>query len=328
VLRHKAEALMGLGRGQSYRHVGWAARRAALPGRQDYSPDSRAGTDWVSQYAPIVARPFLPTEWPTAIAVDAFEVRVPRLRPNGTPVQRGADHYAVLGVIGYERPDTDAPGKLWALRAVPEENADAWTELFASLTGRPEVVVCDRGRSALTSVALNWPETRTYLSTWHLLNSCRVHVKRSRLGNNTETLWQVLTDETFTNPEAYLAFRLTLHEYRQQRLRDVHLRRMENSLNGSRDAIWRTVSEPHRPLSTGAVEDVLNELERKLGDRARKFCNLPRLNHLLTLMQLQICGHADSPLTRACSARTMSVTRAGRRRGGSATAPVSGRRFR
>jgi hypothetical protein len=87
---------------------------------------------------------------------------------------------------------------------------------------------------------------------------------------------------------------LTLREYRERRARDVHLRQMENSLNRSREAIWRTVTEPHRPLSTGAVEDILDGLKRKLGDRARKFYNLPRLNHLLTLMQLQVTGEADA----------------------------------
>lgn len=82
-------------------HVGEEGSRRR---RYDYSADWRAGGDWVSQYAPIVAAPFLPTEWPPAIAVDSFQVRVPLKRADGTPVQRGANHYAILGVVGYERP--------------------------------------------------------------------------------------------------------------------------------------------------------------------------------------------------------------------------------
>ncbi len=68
VLRHKIEALLAMGRGESYRQAGWNARRTAQrptrPGRtRSFSADSRMTGDWVGQYAEILAGALLPDRW-------------------------------------------------------------------------------------------------------------------------------------------------------------------------------------------------------------------------------------------------------------------------
>jgi hypothetical protein len=54
VLRHKVEALVALGKGESYRQSAWNARRSAgrptAPGRtRSFSADRRMTGDWVGQ---------------------------------------------------------------------------------------------------------------------------------------------------------------------------------------------------------------------------------------------------------------------------------------
>lgn len=98
VLRHKAETLVALGTGGSYRHAAWAARRSAnrpsSPSRvRVFSTDRRMTADWVDQYAAILGDALLPTRWPYSIAVDEWEVRTIRFRDDGTRVQRGGDAY-------------------------------------------------------------------------------------------------------------------------------------------------------------------------------------------------------------------------------------------
>src|SRR4051812_19481473 len=94
ILRHKAEALVSLGRGNSYRQEAWNARRSAnrptRPGlTRSFSADRRMTGDWVGQYAGILGEALLPRRCPNAIAVDELEVRVINYREDGTRVQRG-----------------------------------------------------------------------------------------------------------------------------------------------------------------------------------------------------------------------------------------------
>lgn len=146
VLRQKAETLVALGRGLSYRQAAWdARRRAGRPKRagatRQFSEDRRMTGDWVAQYADIVAAPLLPERWPKIIAVDELEVRLLRFRPDGTRVQRGGEAYTVMGVIGYE--NEDAKGRLWRLAARASSAQADWASVFAELPGKPEVLICD-----------------------------------------------------------------------------------------------------------------------------------------------------------------------------------------
>jgi hypothetical protein len=52
--------------------------------------------------------------------------------------------------------------------------------------------------------------------------------------------------------------------------------------------------DPRGPHSTGAVEQILHALDRRLGDRAGSFTNRARMTKLLALMTLQLNGQADA----------------------------------
>jgi hypothetical protein len=51
--------------------------------------------------------------------------------------------------------------------------------------------------------------------------------------------------------------------------------------------------DPAGPNSTGPVEQVLREVDRRIGDRVGSFTNRARMAKLLTLMTLDLSGKAD-----------------------------------
>jgi hypothetical protein len=84
---------------------------------------------------------------------------------------------------------------------------------------------------------------------------------------------------------------------------------LESSLDGEREQIWRKLGEPHKPLSIASVEEKLDQVQRTLGDRARLFGNLPRLNHLLQLVQLHLSRLDDHQPTTHTTPDTISNPR-------------------
>jgi hypothetical protein len=74
--------------------------RRPLPGR--VSLDGRMAGDWVPQYTGILATRSLPIDWPQAMSVDSFDVRVKVLDAHGKPLKKGKFLYSVFGAYGYE----------------------------------------------------------------------------------------------------------------------------------------------------------------------------------------------------------------------------------
>ena len=106
VLREKANALVRISEGMSYKGAALrarqrVARRLYRASASASSNDGRMARDWVGQHVPVLARAYLPTEWPEAIAVDSFDVRISVFRPTGEPLQKGLALYHVLGAAGY-----------------------------------------------------------------------------------------------------------------------------------------------------------------------------------------------------------------------------------
>ena len=62
---------------------------------------------------------------------------------------------------------------------------------------------------------------------------------------------------------------------------------------GARIATQVARRDPAGPNSTGPVEQVLREVDRRIGDRVGSFTNRARMSKLLELMALQIGGRAD-----------------------------------
>lgn len=147
-----------------------------------------------------------------------------------------------------------------------------------------------------------WPEIRSYGCAWHREERARKRLAQAGHVGNTKPLARLLLRRTaagrvpcgvFTDPWAYLTFRRVLRaEIEASGVAELVM--LESSLDGERDQIWRELSEPHKPLSIAGVEEKLDQVQRTLGDRARLFGNLPRLNHLLQLVQLHL-SRLDDP---------------------------------
>jgi hypothetical protein len=106
-----------------------------------------------------------------------------------------------------------------------------------------------------------------------------------------------------------LTFRLAL---RQETARTglADLVALERTLNADTDLIWRELHEWHKPRTIGAVDEAIDRVSHLLGDRARLFGNLPRLNELLKLIQLHLL-RLDDPNNYARILRENHLAHAG-----------------
>jgi len=135
-----------------------------------------------------------------------------------------------------------------------------------------------------------------YRCAWHREERARKRLAKAGYRSNSEPLVRLLQRRTatgrvpcdiFTDPFAYLTFRLALRE-ETARTGLADLVTLERTLNADADLIWRELHEWHKPRTIGAVEEALDRVSHLLGDRARLFGNLPRLNELLKLIQLHL----------------------------------------
>ncbi len=206
----------------------------------------------------------------------------------------------MLGVVGYE--NAESPGRLWRLAARPGDGEADWSSVFSELPGAPEIIVSDGAWGARNAALARWPTIHSYGCAWHREERARKRLAQAGHVGNTTPLARLLLRRTaagrvpcdvFTDPWAYLTFRRVLRtEIEATGVAELVM--LESSLDGEREQIWRELSEPHKPLSTGGVEEKLDQVQRILGDRARLFGNLPRLNHLLRLVQLHL-SRLDDP---------------------------------
>jgi hypothetical protein len=305
VLREKARALVKVAEGASYKKAARGVRlrterrRGLNPQPEAVSKDWRMAGDWVAQYADIIAERYLPAEWPMAIAVDSFDVRVPALKPDGTPLQKGKYAYSVLGAVGY--PDYRRAGRLWRLSAYDRENEWAFREFFRELEGRRDVdvVVCDGSRAIRNAAAWAFPNARIYPCVWHLYNSLEVHLKRALLHSRKRALAKTVRDDMFIYPARHDHFERVFRRYRNADSSKADPRTIKGIddivrwRRRNRDTINLVLRSPHWPRDVTHVEEHLDMVRRHLGDRRRQFRNLPRLNALLRLVLLDLRGEAD-----------------------------------
>ncbi len=132
-----------------------------------------------------------------------------------------------------------------------------------------------------------------------------MRLKRAKHASNASPLWRLIVRRTaagkvpcevFLDPDAHLCFRRALLHAIDVEHDNTELRALAASLEDQHEDIIRAIWVPHRPLTVGAAEEKLDQVGRLLGDRARLFENLPRLNCLLKLVHLHILG-LDDPAT-------------------------------
>jgi len=131
------------------------------------------------------------------------------------------------------------------------------------------------------------------LCEWHLGRKLREHLPDPILSDRDHPIPRALAD-AFHTPQAWDAL--------TQAIRDEHLVGEHRPLTlavrwletyGPRAEAQIATRDPNRPHSTGPVEQVLREVDRRIGDRVGSFTNRARMRQLLALMTLDMTGRAD-----------------------------------
>ncbi|HEV7161921.1 MAG TPA: hypothetical protein VGN25_01575 [Solirubrobacteraceae bacterium] len=136
------------------------------------------------------------------------------------------------------------------------------------------------------------PEHR--LCEWHLSRKLRQHLPDEVLNDPTHPIARALPNAFYT-PQAWhdLKGAIAVEHDDESRNSSLTLTLRWLETYGSRVEAQIATRGPEGSYSTGAVEAVLHELDRRLHHRAGSFTNRARMNKLLALMTLELTGRAD-----------------------------------
>lgn len=133
--------------------------------------------------------------------------------------------------------------------------------------------------------------TEHRICEWHLGRKLREHLPDPILEDRDNPIARALP-AAFRSAEGWQGL---IDEIAGQGSGDRSLALAQSWLDryGPRIAAQVATRDPARPNSTGPVEQVLREVDRRIGDRVGSFTNRPRMGKLLALMALGIDGRAD-----------------------------------
>jgi hypothetical protein len=296
--REVGEALVAVAAGASYRAAAEAARKRAQreptggtrkPGARlrDALRDGQIVANWIDVFAELICAEELPRHWPETLLVDSKNFRI----HSGERVGRGFHVFAAMGApASGKRP---ASPRIWRLEPFGRKDQAAWEEFFGSCEGAPQVIVSDADNALACAVASVFGERGTEHRTceWHLGRKLREHLPNPILEDRDNPIARALPGALRT-AEGWQAL---IDEIAEQRSHEPSLRLAQSWLEryGSRIAAQVATRDPARPNSTGPVEQVLREVDRRIGDRVGSFTNRARMGRLLALIALDIDGRAD-----------------------------------
>src|SRR5205085_3410952 len=184
--------------------------------------------------------------------------------------------------------------RVWRLEPFARKDVAAWAAFFGALDGAPKVIVSDADNAlALTIRNLFGDEAEHRQCEWHLGRKLRQHLPDEILDDRVHPISRALLD-AFQSLEGWdrleQAIR-TEHTRGEHRPLGLAVKWMETYGQIARAQI--PTREPNGLNSTGPVEQVLREIDRRIGDRVGSFTNRPRLAKLLNLMTLDLLGKAD-----------------------------------
>jgi hypothetical protein len=301
--REIGDALVAVARGTSYKSAAEMARRSAerMPpsasenrGWRYRNParDGQLVANWVDVYSELVCAGELPERWPAVLLLDCRGFRI----TSGKRAGRSFYVFACVGIEidGHGEPQ---PSRLWRLEPFARKDQAAWEAFLGALPGVPKVIVSDADHALACAVesvfadAEQAPEHR--LCEWHLSRKLREHLPDSVLKDlahpitralpnafHTTQAWADLLDAIHAENDSGCDSPLTL----TLRWLATYGPRVEKQI------ATRGHDGSH---STGAVEAVLRELDRRLHHRAGSFTNRARMAKLLALMTLELTGRAN-----------------------------------
>jgi hypothetical protein len=296
--REVGEALAAVAAGASYRAAAEAARRRAHrlaagaarrsgARRRDPLRDGQIVANWVDVFAEAVCTPELPRRWPRTLLVDskAFRIR------SGENAGRGFHVFAAMGIEAPE-PGRWAPApKIWRLEPFGRRDQASWEAFFGSLAGAPKVIVSDPDHALTAAIESVFGEAGTEhrLCEWHLGRKLREHLPASILDDRRHPIARALGD-ALRSPGGWRALVAAI-EAEPAAERSLALGWLQRY--GARIAAQVATRDPAAPHSTGPVEQVLREVDRRIGDRVGSFTNRTRMRKLLALMAVEMSGRAD-----------------------------------
>jgi hypothetical protein len=295
--REVGEALVSVAKGTSYRVAAEIARHKAgrIPpgGRSRRSPanEGQLVANWVDVCSEFICAGELPRRWPHTIAVDSQNFRV----NSGPNAGRG---FHVLAAVGRDEAQAGqwAPvPRVWRLEPFARKDVAHWAAFFGALEGAPKVIVSDADNAlALTIRNLFGDAVEHRQCEWHLGRKLRQHLPDEILADRTHLISRALLDafhslEAWDKLEHAIRTEHTLGEHRPLGLAVKWL-----DTYGQIARAQIPTREPNGPNSTGPVEQILREVDRRIGDRIGSFTNRARLAKLLDLMTLDLLGKADA----------------------------------
>lgn len=257
--------------------------------RRDAARDGQLVANWVDVLSELVCAEELPRRWPETLLIDSKNFRI----CTGPDAGRGFHVFAAMGT------EPAAPGRwapaprLWRLEPFARKDQAAWEAFFGALEGAPRVIVSDADNALACAIESVFgdsaPEHR--LCEWHLGRKLREHLPDELLNDPRHPIsralggpfhsthgWKVLTEaiaEGHADGPSLLLAQRWLDRY------------------GNRVAAQVATRDAGGPNSTGPVEQVLREVDRRIGDRVGSFTNRARMAKLLALMTLDLDGRAD-----------------------------------
>lgn len=296
--REVGEALAAVAAGASYRSAAEAARRRAhrLPvgGRDDWPQrrrdpvrDGQLVANWIDVFSELVCVGELPDRWPPTLLVDSKNFRI----HSGEHAGRGFHVLAAMGSRAAE-PGKWAPApRLWRLEPFARKDQAAWEAFFGQLEGAPNVIVSDADYALACAIRSVFGDAEHRLCEWHLGRKLRAHLPDEILDDRDHPITRAL-GRAFQTPDGWKAFLAAIDdEHSAGQSLTLALRWLD--MYGSRIAAQTATRDPGGPNSTGPVEQVLREVDRRIGDRVGSFTNRARMAKLLALMALELTGRAD-----------------------------------
>ncbi len=183
--------------------------------------------------------------------------------------------------------------RLWRLEPFARKDEGAWAAFFGALDGAPEVIVSDADHALACAIERVFgaaaPEHR--LCEWHLGRKLREQLPDPILAEGDHPVTRAL-DGAFHTAEGWKGLVAAIAE---EHWRGQPLVLAEHWLGryGDRVAAQVATRDPGGPNSTGPVEQVLREVDRRIGDRVGSFTNRARMAGLLALVTLDLTGRPD-----------------------------------
>jgi hypothetical protein len=294
------EALAAVAAGASYRAAAEAARRRAQRGPtgrarkpgarlRDALRDGQIVANWIDVFAELICVEELPRRWPETLLVDSKNFRI----HTGERAGRSFHVFAAMGSGSPAPEKRSASPRIWRLEPFGRKDQAAWEEFFGSCEGAPQVIVSDADTALACAIASAFGErgTEHRICEWHLGRKLREHLPDPVLEDRGNPITRALPGALRT-AEGWQAL---IDAIAEQRSHEPSLGLAQSWLEryGSRIAAQVATRDPTRPNSTGPVEQVLREVDRRIGDRVGSFTNRARMSRLLALIALDIDGGAD-----------------------------------